>query len=219
MPTDPKKLDASHLRQEYQRGALLESDVSPDPFSQFARWFADAQAAGVTEPNAMVLATADADGSPSGRMMLLKEVDARGFVFFSNYTSRKGRELDANPRAALVFFWPTLERQVRVEGRVEKSTRAESERYFQSRPRESQIGAWASQQSQTIPSRAQLESHDAQIEAKFAGEDIPLPDFWGGYRLIPTTLEFWQGRPGRLHDRILYIRQSDNSWQIRRLQP
>jgi pyridoxamine 5'-phosphate oxidase len=152
-------------------------------------------------------------------MMLLKEVDARGFVFFSNYTSRKGRELDANPRAALVFFWPTLERQVRVEGRVEKSTRAESERYFQSRPRESQIGAWASQQSQTIPSRAQLESHDAQIEAKFAGEDIPLPDFWGGYRLIPTTLEFWQGRPGRLHDRILYIRQSDNSWQIRRLQP
>jgi pyridoxamine 5'-phosphate oxidase len=211
--------DPSQLRQEYRRGRLLESDVSGDPFAQFAKWFAEAQAAGILEPNAMTLATADAGGAPSARTMLLKEVGGGAFVFYTNYLGRKGRELGSNPRAAMVFFWGLLERQVRIEGRVEKNSRAESEKYFHARPRESQIGAWASEQSQAIDSREELERRDAEIEAKFAGKPVPLPDSWGGYRLIPSTLEFWQGRPGRLHDRIVYLRQADDSWQIRRLQP
>lgn len=217
--SESNNIDPSNLRRDYRRGKLLESDILRDPFAQFARWFADAQAEGVREPNAMVLATADASGSPSARAMLLKEVHDGAFVFYTNYGSRKGTALDANPRAAMVFLWEQLERQVRIEGRVQRNSREDSEKYFHARPRESQIGAWASQQSQIVPSRAELEKRESEIEAKYAGKPVPLPDFWGGYRLIPSLIEFWQGRPGRLHDRIVYEREPDGSWQIRRLQP
>ncbi|HEX4054616.1 MAG TPA: pyridoxamine 5'-phosphate oxidase [Tepidisphaeraceae bacterium] len=212
------KIDLSKVRREYGRGELLESKILADPVVQFGVWFREAQAAEV-EPNAMTLATVDASGAPSARVVLLKAVETDAFVFITNYTSRKGRELEVNPRAALVFFWPTLERQVRIEGRVDKIARNESEVYFYARPHAAQIAALTSRQSQTIASRPELERRNAETEAKYAGQQVPLPEFWGGYRLVPSGMEFWQGRAGRLHDRIVYARQGDHSWQIRRLQP
>jgi len=211
--------DPKELRTDYRKGGLDESSASSDPIAQFARWFDDAVAANLPDPNAMTLATSAQDGMPAARVLLLKGFDSRGFVFFTNYTSRKARELEANPRAAMVFFWAKLERQARIEGTVQKVSRHESEEYFQSRPREAQIGAWASHQSGQIASRALLDQRQKELEARFAGGPVPLPDFWGGYRLAPTCLEFWQGRPGRLHDRLCYSRIADGGWVIRRLEP
>jgi pyridoxamine 5'-phosphate oxidase len=206
------------LRVDYGRGRLDEADVLADPVQQFGRWFDEARAANVPEPNAMTLATVDASGAPSARVVLLKSFDARGFSFYTNYDSRKGRELAGNPRAALCFFWQPLERQVRVEGAVERVGREESEAYFQSRPRQAQIGAWVSQQSSPITSRAELERIEAELQRRFADGAVPLPDYWGGYRLAPTAIEFWQGRASRLHDRLLYTR-TDGGWALRRLSP
>jgi pyridoxamine 5'-phosphate oxidase len=214
----PADINPSNLRRNYARGHLLESEVSADPFSQFAKWFAEAQEAGFVEPNAMTLATADASGAPSARVVLLKGVHDGAFTFFTSYISRKGKDLDANSLAALLFYWDILERQIRIEGRIERTSSAENERYFHSRPRKSQISAAASRQSQPIGSRMELEKLETEIETRYEGSDIPLPDFWGGYRLIPATIEFWQGRTGRLHDRLVYTREG-NSWKIGRLQP
>jgi pyridoxamine 5'-phosphate oxidase len=208
-----------NIRTDYGKHALDESSALSDPIAQFARWFDDAIAAKVAEPNAMVVCTATAAGVPSARVMLLKGFDEQGFVFFTNYTSRKSRDLESNPRASLVFFWHDLERQVRIEGSVEKVGRAESEVYFHSRPRESQIGAWASHQSRRIQSREDLEQRQKELIARFGDGPIPYPDFWGGYRVIPSAIEFWQGRPGRLHDRLEYLKQPDGSWIISRLEP
>ena len=209
------------LRVDYGRGTLLESDVSPDPIEQFRAWFAFAVSSAVPEANAMTLATADAAGAPSARVVLLKDFDERGFAFYTNYDSRKGRDLAANPRAALCFFWQPLERQVRVEGTVGRVSRAESEAYFRSRPRQAQIGAWVSQQSATIASRADLERLEAELRARFENVPVPLPDYWGGYRVVPQAIEFWQGRPSRLHDRLLYTRVAPGggAWTLRRLSP
>jgi pyridoxamine 5'-phosphate oxidase len=214
--TSPSVAD---LRREYARARLDESDVSHDPMVEFARWFAEAQEARVLEPNAMTLATADADGAPAARIVLLKGFDERGFVFFTDYRSRKGAELEANPRAALVFYWGELERQIRITGRVTRTSAEESEAYFQSRPLGSRLGAWVSHQSRVIPSRAVLERDLREIEARFGDGEVPLPGHWGGYRVEPVTVEFWQGRPSRLHDRIRYGRQPSGRWVIERLSP
>ena len=209
----------SDLRIDYGRGRLDEADVAADAVEQFGRWFADARAAKVPEPNAMTLATADAGGAPSARIVLLKSFDARGFTFYTNYESRKGRELAANPRAALCCFWQPLERQVRIEGTVEKVGRAESEAYFCSRPRQAQIGAWVSQQGAPLTSRAELERLEAELQARFGEGPIPLPEYWGGFRVVPTAIEFWQGRPSRLHDRLIYTVAEAGRWDVRRLSP
>lgn len=206
------------LRREYALARLDERDVSPDPIAQFARWFAEAQAAEVEEPNAMVLATATRDGIPSARVVLLKGFDERGFAFYTDYRSRKGVELEANPQAALVLRWSELERQVRIEGEVTRTSAAESETYYRSRPVGSRLGAWVSHQSQPIPSREVLERGIRDMEQRFAGGDIPLPPYWGGYRVRHQTIEFWQGRENRLHDRIRYARDGDG-WRIERLAP
>jgi len=207
------------LRQEYAGMRLDEGDVAADPVTQFTRWFEQALAAHVPEPNAMTVATATRAGVPSARIVLLKGFDARGFVFYTNYEGRKGQELAENPVAALVFHWVELHRQVRITGAVEKVSRAESDAYFQSRPRGSRLGAWTSKQSSVLDGRAPLEARLAELTAQFGAGDIPLPPFWGGYRVIANAVEFWQGRPSRLHDRLRYARQPDDTWRIERLSP
>lgn len=196
---------------------LREGDVAPDPIEQFQRWFAFAKRARIHQPNAFSLATCD-EGRPASRMLLLKGVDARGFVFFTNYESRKGRELEKNPRAAMLFFWSELHRQVRIEGTLQRVSREESEAYFHTRPRGSQLGAWASMQSRPLDSRETLLRREKEFEAKFAGQVVPLPPYWGGFRLTPERMEFWQGRRYRLHDRLVYTRDGDR-WTIQRLYP
>jgi pyridoxamine 5'-phosphate oxidase len=203
---------------EDTREGLAEADVAPDPVVQFGRWYDDARSAGLVEPSAMTLATATAGGVPSARMVLLRGVDRRGFVFYTNYESRKAAELAANPLAALVFWWGELQRQVRVEGRVERTSREESAAYFRTRPPGSRLSAWASPQSRVIPGREVLEERVAEVAADHPDGDVPLPPFWGGYRLVPEVVELWQGRPNRLHDRLRYTRVA-GGWRIERLAP
>lgn len=207
------------MRETYGLGELLESQVDADPIAQFGLWLAQATEAGLPEPNAMVLATADTDGKPSARTVLLKGLDERGFVFFTNQQSRKADDLAANPYCALVFPWHAMERQVRVEGTVSKVPTEEVDAYFASRPRGSQLGAWASQQSQPVESREELDLQYASYERQWPeGTEISAPYFWGGYRVRPEAFEFWQGRTGRLHDRLAYYR-ADDAWRLVRLQP
>lgn len=211
-------MDLAHLREDYRHASLDLGDVEADPLDQFRRWFGEAQKAEVHEPNAMALATADADGSPNVRMVLLKEANDRGFVFFTDYRSAKGVELDANARAALCFWWGALERQVRIRGPIAKISAEESAAYFVQRPRGSRLGAWASAQSSVIASRAELERKHAELDAKYPGEEVPLPPHWGGFRIVPESYEFWQGRQSRLHDRLRYL-PSGSGWTIERLSP
>ena len=205
------------IRSDYALKRLDENDVDADPFRQFHAWLAEALGAQVPEPTAMTLATVDEEGNPSARIMLLKALDERGFVFYTNYESRKGHELAARPRAALTFFWKELQRQVRIEGRVEKVSAAESDEYFAIRPLGSRIGAWASTQSAVIASRPWLEARVKAAEAQY-GDNPPRPPHWGGYRVLPDWLEFWQGRQSRLHDRLAYTREA-SGWKLERLSP
>jgi pyridoxamine 5'-phosphate oxidase len=228
------------LRREYKRGTLDRDDLLPDPMKQFAAWFSSAQTSGSRfwkiaigfykwlqivfganpiEPNVMTLATVDKDGRPSARTVLLKGADERGFLFFTNYESRKGHELADNPNAALVFYWQELERQVCIAGKVAKLSQQESEAYYKSRPRGSRLSAWASKQSTVLKDRAELEKHFKEVEDRFATGDVPLPPFWGGYVLMPERIEFWQGRPSRMHDRFRYLKSPDGRWSLERLSP
>ena len=206
------------FRKNYTQGGLSLHQVLPNPLAQFNLWFDQAVYAELTEPNAMTLATATREGKVSARVVLLKEVDTNGYVFYTSYTSQKSSNIKENPNAALVFLWLELERQVRVEGQLEKVSEQESDEYFKGRPRESQLGAWASEQSKEIVSRDVLFESFSQLEKQYEGKDIPRPPYWGGYRLIPDRIEFWQGRPGRMHDRILYV-QENQIWQRKRLSP
>jgi pyridoxamine 5'-phosphate oxidase len=213
-----KQIEA--LRREYMQGVLDETTALPDPFAQFRLWFGQALQSELREPNAMTLATVDAEGRPHARMVLLKGFDEQGFCFFTNYQSRKGRELEARPLAALVFYWAELERQVRVTGAVSRTSREESEAYFQSRPPASRLGAAASPQSEVIPDRQWLETRWRELHERHGDGEVPCPPHWGGYRVQPDSMEFWQGRRSRLHDRILYTRRPDTSlWRIERLAP
>ncbi|MCC6646615.1 MAG: pyridoxamine 5'-phosphate oxidase [Polyangiaceae bacterium] len=210
-------MSLADLREEYRRGALGDADVDADPFAQFRAWFDDAVAAGVAEPNAMTLSTVGLDGYPSSRVVLLKALDARGFTFFTNYDSQKGRELAACPRASLTFLWLATQRQVTARGDVERVPEAESNEYFATRPRGSQLGAWASDQSRHVASRAALDARLAEAEARFPGE-VPRPPHWGGFVLRPTRVELWQGRTNRMHDRLVYARDGER-WALSRLCP
>ncbi len=211
-------MSIADLRKDYCRASLSEEDVDPDPLLQFSKWFEEALAAQVAEPNAMSLSTVDASGRPSSRIVLIKGVDAGGFTWFTNYESRKGQDLHQHPQAALLFYWTELERQVRIEGRVERVSEQESDAYFHSRPLGSRIGAHASAQSQPLAARSELEERVVRL-AQELGNDPPRPAHWGGYRLVPDYVEFWLGRPARLHDRIVYTLQADGSWKRQRLQP
>ncbi|MDQ3784291.1 MAG: pyridoxamine 5'-phosphate oxidase [Actinomycetota bacterium] len=210
--------DPAHWRRDYRGGSLDTDDLDPDPLKQFMAWFRAAAAAGPREPNAMTLATAGGKERPSARIVLLKDVSRGGFVFYTNYESRKGDDLAVNPQAALVFFWPELERQVRVEGWVERVERSESEAYWRTRPRGAQLGAWASDQSRVITGRAVLDDRLREVTESYAGIDVPVPPHWGGWRLMPSEIEFWQGRPDRMHDRLIY-RRAQSEWRVERLAP
>ncbi|GBC92946.1 Pyridoxine/pyridoxamine 5'-phosphate oxidase [bacterium HR15] len=208
-----------YLRKEYSRGLLLESEVDPNPIRQLQRWLQEAIEVQVVEPHAMCLATADAQGHPDARFVLLRGLDERGLVFYTNANSPKGRQLRQNPYATAVFWWSPLERQVRVQGMVETVSKEEADAYFASRPREHQLAAWASPQSEVIPNRQVLEARMAELERQYEGRPVPRPPYWIGYRIVPHTFEFWQGRPHRLHDRLRYTRHPDGSWKIERLAP
>lgn len=220
-PKSPQRpgVHLEEMRRNYASRSLDAGDLRPAPFAQFDLWMREAIETQVLEPNAMALATVGAGGQPSVRTVLLKGFDERGLVFYTNYESRKAREIAGNPAVALMFAWLPLERQVTVTGRAARISAAESLKYFLSRPRDSQIGAWASRQSEVITTRSLLEAKFAEMKRKFLAGDVPLPDFWGGYRVEPATFEFWQGRPNRLHDRFRYSRQADGSWKIERLMP
>lgn len=211
-------MSVSNIRKSYDKSALEQTDLNPDPIAQFQTWLDKALETDILEPTAMTLATATPDGKPSARMVLLKGVDERGFSFYTNYDSRKGQELGANPYAALILYWDELERQVRIEGKVEKLPRQASEAYFKSRPYGSQIGALASHQSKVLESRKPLEERTQMLKERYGEGEVPLPESWGGYLLKPTAIEFWQGRPSRLHDRLKYVREGDN-WRVVRLSP
>lgn len=211
--------DLQHMRRVYAQQSLYEADVPPSPIPFFSRWFEEACAAEQPEPNAMVLSTVDATGHPRSRAVLLKELRSDGsFVFFTNYDSDKGEELSGNPYVSLVFLWLTLERQVRIEGRVERLPSIDSDAYFATRPRESQVGAWASHQSERVADRETLERRFRENKARFEGQEVPRPEYWGGYAVTPTYVEFWQGRPGRMHDRLCFARNED-TWKLARRMP
>ncbi len=218
-PAVDPPVDLAALREEYARGGLAESDLADDPMAMFRRWFTEAATAGLHEPNAMVVATADASGRPSSRIVLLKGLDERGFVFFTNAHSRKGEELAANPRCSLLFPWHVLERQVRVDGTATPLSRTDVAAYFATRPRGSQLGAWASHQSRVVSGRGELDDAYRDVEARYP-DDVPVPDEWGGYVVTPEAVEFWQGRPGRMHDRLVYRRGGGTgAWEVVRLAP
>ncbi|GAC1415969.1 MAG: pyridoxamine 5'-phosphate oxidase [Candidatus Velthaea sp.] len=211
--------DLSGLRISYEKGELDLTTIASDPFAQFGRWFEDALGAGLVEPNAMTVATVGSDGQPSARIVLLRGWDERGFVFFTNYESQKGHEIAATPRAALLFYWGPLERQIRIEGPVERLEAADSDAYFAKRPRGHRLSAWASRQSSTVADRAQLEDQMRAYDERFADADVPRPPYWGGYRVCANRFEFWQGRRNRVHDRILYRHITGGPWRIERLSP
>lgn len=221
----PDKTDTAiaDMREEYRPETLAKKDLSPDPFTQFHEWFNEARSAAIKEPNAMTLSTLGKDQIPSSRTVLLKDLDSRGFTFFTNYGSRKGQEIEAHPGASLLFLWKEQSRQIIVRGRVEKVSPDESEKYFNSRPYDSRIGAWASEQSSIIPNREWLVARDKEFRERYpdsgADDCVPIPDFWGGYRVLPASIEFWQGGPGRLHDRFVYTQTPSGDWGVDRLSP